>query len=429
MVQPAGKQARPSRRAIVIGGSIAGLFVAAFLRRIGWQVDIYERSSVELIGRGVGIFASHLELFEALDKSGAGTVDIGVIVYKRIALDRTGDVIAEKPLLQIVTSWDRLRQVLLKAIDRQRYHFGHVFERVEQDGSGVWVRFANGCSERADLLVACDGFRFSVRAQLAPEVLPSYSGYYTSYSGYYTSYSGYYIWRGGPNESDLSSLTRTTVFPYFSFFLADQLQVLGYPISGVDDELRPGHRRYNFGWYRVANAQQLTALCTDDNGEQHAFLVPPPLVRRELIAQMRDEAHRLLPPQFLDCLEHIDQPFFTPVYDFCSPSLVFGRVALVGDAGSTPRPHVGFGVSKAGAEAQALEEALADHDDIDRALAAYNAARQPLSERIVSHSRKLGTQLGVGIESEEDRRLARVLQTPNGILDWIAVPSFLAMRP
>src|SRR5580704_7313537 len=108
------------RRAVVIGGSMAGLFVAAFLRRIGWRVDIYERSSIELIGRGVGIFAAHLELLEALDKCGAGTVDIGVIVYKRITFDLRGDVIAEKPLLQIVTSWDRLRQVLLKAIDRQR---------------------------------------------------------------------------------------------------------------------------------------------------------------------------------------------------------------------------------------------------------------------------------------------------------------------
>jgi hypothetical protein len=46
----------------------------------------------------------------------------------------------------------------------------------------------------------------------------------------------------------------------------------------------------------------------------------------------------------------------------------------------------------------------------------------------VIRSRKLGTQLGVGIETEIDRRLARVLQTPNGILDWIAVPNFLAMR-
>src|SRR5438034_189822 len=94
------------RRAIVIGGSIAGLFTAAFLRRIGWQVDIYERSSVELISRGVGIFATHIELLEALDKCGAGTVDIGVMAYRRLALDRRGDVIAEKPMLQIVTSWD-----------------------------------------------------------------------------------------------------------------------------------------------------------------------------------------------------------------------------------------------------------------------------------------------------------------------------------
>ena len=101
------------RRAIVIGGSIAGLFVGAFLRRIGWQVDIYERSSIELIGRGVGIFATHLELLEALDKCAAGTVDIGVIVYKRVTFDRSGNVVAEKPQLQIVTSWDRLRQVLL----------------------------------------------------------------------------------------------------------------------------------------------------------------------------------------------------------------------------------------------------------------------------------------------------------------------------
>ena len=402
------------RRAIVIGGSIAGLFVGAFLRRIGWRVDIYERSSIELIGRGVGIFATHLELLEALDKCGAGTVDIGVIVYKRVTFDRKGNAIAEKPQLQIVTSWDRLRQVLLKAIDRQRYHFGYVFERVEQDGGGVHVYFANGRSERADLLVGCDGVRSSVSAHLAPEVQPIYSGYY--------------IWRGAPNESDLSPETRRTMFPYYSFFLGDQLQALGYPISGADDELRAGHRRYNWAWYRVADADKLKQMCIDDQGREYEFGVPPPLVRKDLVAQMRTEADSLLPPQYLDCLRHIDQPFFTPVYDFCSPSLVFGRVALVGDAASTPRPHIGFGVSKAGAEAQTLAEALSNHDDIDRALAAYNAVRQPLSHRIVSHARKLGTQLGVGIETDEDRRFSKLLQTPKGIMDWIAMPNFLEME-
>jgi 2-polyprenyl-6-methoxyphenol hydroxylase-like FAD-dependent oxidoreductase len=415
MVPSGGMQGRPNRRAIVIGGSIAGLFVGAFLRRIGWQVDIYERSSIELIGRGVGIFASHLELFEALDQCGASTVDIGVIVYKRITFDRKGDVIAEKPMLQIVTSWDRLRQGLLKAVDRQRYYFGHAFERVEQDGGAVRVHFANGESARADLLVACDGFRSSVRAQLAPEVQPVYSGYF--------------IWRGAPNESDLSPETRRTMFPYFSFFLADRLQALGYPICGADDELRAGYRRYNFGWYSLATAQELKDMCIDEHGQQHEFSVPPPLVRKELIAQMRTKMETVLPPQYLDCLHHIDRPFFTPVYDLCSPSLAFGRVAFVGDAASTPRPHIGFGVAKAGAEAQALAQALANHDNIDRALAAYNATRQSMSDRIVSHSRKLGMGLGVGIETDDDRRMSKLLQDPKAILDWIAVPNFLAMRP
>lgn len=98
----------------------------------------------------------------------------------------------------------------MKAIDRQHYYFGHVFERVEQDGSGVHVHFANGRSERADLLVGCDGFRSNVRGCLAPEAQPIYSGYF--------------IWRGAPNESDLSPQTRETMFPYYSFFLGDQLQ-------------------------------------------------------------------------------------------------------------------------------------------------------------------------------------------------------------
>jgi hypothetical protein len=73
-------------------------------------------------------------------------------------------------------------------------------------------------------------------------------------------------------------------------------------------------------------------------------------------------------------------------------------------------------------------KALSNYDDIDRALSAYNTLRQPLSERIVEHGRKLGTQLGVGIKTDEDQRLAKLLQTPKGIMDWIAVPNFLEMR-
>jgi 2-polyprenyl-6-methoxyphenol hydroxylase-like FAD-dependent oxidoreductase len=213
---------------------------------------------------------------EALERSGAGTRDLGVEVEKRIALDRHGRVTAEKRLPQILTSWDRLQRLMRATIDEAHYHLGHTFERVEQDGSGVLVHFTGGKRERADLLIGGDGIRSSVREQVAPAVQPIYSGYY--------------IWRGAPKEADLAQATRASIFPYFTFFLPERQQVIGYPIAGLNNDLRVGHRRYNFIWYRVGDAQELQRMCVDQQGQQHDYSVPPPLIRKDLIAQMRAQA-------------------------------------------------------------------------------------------------------------------------------------------
>src|SRR5437762_8092180 len=398
------------RRAVIIGGSMSGLFAAAFLRRIGWDVDVFERSPVELVGRGAGI-TTHPELLDALENSGAGTRELGIEVRERIAIDRDGRVLGARPLRQILTSWDRLQRLLRETVDPAHYHLGHTFARVEQDGGGVCVYFAEGRIERADLLVGGDGIRSAVRAEIQPDVQPIYAGYY--------------IWRGAPNEADLSPRAMTEVFPYFPFFLPPQQQVICYPIAGFNDDLRPGHRRFNFIWYRVADPHLLKEMCVDDRGHQHDYSVPPPLIRRDLIATLRDEGQHALPPAINDCLRVIEQPFFTPIYDFVAPHIVSGRVALVGDAASNARPHMGFGVSKAGCDAQALANALRDHDNIDTALAAYNRVRQPIGETIVKHSRKLGTHMGVNLQTEEDRAMHAMLQDPRAMMDWIAVPNFL----
>ena len=389
---------------------MSGLFAAAFLRQIGWDADVYERSSVELVGRGAGI-TTHPELLQALESIGASTSDLGVEVERQIALDRAGRVIAEKRLPQILTSWDRLQRLLRETVDPAHYHLGWNFERVEQNGSGVRVHFSGGRIEHGDILVGGDGVRSGVRGAIAPEVQPIYAGYY--------------IWRGAPNEANLSPRALKEVFPYFSFFLPPQQEVICYPIAGFNDDLRPGHRRFNFIWYRVADADLLKEMCVDDRGHQHDYSVPPPLIRKDLIAALRDEGQDALPPAINDCLRVIEQPFFTPIYDFIAPHIVSGRVALVGDAASNARPHMGFGVSKAGCDAQALANALRDHHNIDTALAAYNRVRQPIGEIIVKHSRKLGTHMGVNLQTEEDRAMHALLQDPRAMMDWIAVPNFL----
>jgi len=54
-----------------------------------------------------------------------------------------------------------------------------------------------------------------------------------------------------------------------------------------------------------------------------------------------------------------------------------------------------------------------------------NALRQPIGNTIVMHSRKLGTHMGVNLQTAEDRRMHALLQSDGAMLDWIAVPNFL----
>jgi 2-polyprenyl-6-methoxyphenol hydroxylase-like FAD-dependent oxidoreductase len=399
-----------NRRAVIIGGSISGLFSAAFLRQIGWEVDVYERSKVELVGRGAGI-TGHPELLDALEASGAGTERLGIEVPKRIAIDRDGRITEERPLRQILSSWDRLQRLLRDTIDPAHYHLGWNFERVDQDERGVRVQFSGGRVEQADILIGSDGIRSSVRGQMAPQVQPIYAGYY--------------IWRGAPNEADLSPRALREIYPYFTFFLPPRQEVITYPIAGFDDDLTPGKRRFNFIWYRVADAAKLREMNVDENGVQHEHSVPPPLIRKDLIAELHKEAREILPASLLDALMAIKQLFITPIYDFTAPAIVHGRVAMVGDAAANARPHMGFGMAKAATDAQALAKQLDAHDDIDRALKAYNAERQPIGNTIVMHGRKLGTHMGVNLKTEEDRRMHELLQDDGAMLDWIAVPNFL----
>ena len=77
-------------RALVIGGSLAGLLSANLLLRAGWGVEVFEQSSAELTGRGAGII-SHPELFEALSRIGIPLDDsYGVDVPVRATHDRGG---------------------------------------------------------------------------------------------------------------------------------------------------------------------------------------------------------------------------------------------------------------------------------------------------------------------------------------------------
>lgn len=374
----ARRAGRTRPRALVVGGSIGGLFAARALRLAGWDVTVFERTG-GLEGRGTGI-VTHESLLAALRWVGVEPdATLGVPVTLRQAFGPDGSVIGERTHPQTVTSWERLFNLLRAGVPDADYRTSHDLSDVTHLPGGVRAHFANGAVEEGDLLVAADGFRSSVRSLLMPGTDPSYAGYVG--------------WRGLTDEAALSARLGPDFLDRFGFFLAATHQMVGYPVAGVGNDLRPGHRRYNFVWYRPADNDQLRALLTDATGHVHTLSIPPPLIRAEMVAEMRGSAEAGLCPQFREVIRLTAQPFFQPIYDVHSECLVQQRVVLVGDAAFVARPHVGAGVTKAAEDVIALANALGAGGDIDAGLASYERLRLEAGARIVAWGRRLGGYL------------------------------------
>ncbi len=396
-------------RVLIVGGSLGGLFTANILHRIGCEVRLCERVPGTLAGRGAGI-ATHPELFEALRRSGVTSdLEVGVHVPGRIALGRDGGVIGRYDFPQVLTAWGRLQTLLTEALPAGCYLAGKELKTIEQERGVVHAGFGDGTRLSAELLVGADGLRSTTRGLLAPKPAPAYAGYAA--------------WRGLVEEAELSRPTREAIFNHLAFCLIPGEQMLGYPVAGADDSLAIGARRYNFVWYRPAeDSTVLRRLLTDDSGRHHPEGIPPHLVSRRAITDMRADAERLLAPQFAEVTRLATQPFLQPIMDFCAERLAFGRVALLGDAAFVARPHVGMGVTKAGGDAMALADALKAHPgDLPRALAAYESARLRVGRFIVEHGRNLGAPLTPVHHSDAERALAKTNATPDFVMRTAAV--------
>ena len=397
-------------RAIVIGGSMSGLLSGLVLRRAGWAVDVYERVESELSGRGAGIVAQY-ELIDRLRGLGLATDALGVHITTRKILDAQGRLTQEYECPQVLTAWERVYRLLRDAFPPQHYHRGCGLAGFEQDADKVTAHFSNGESIVADLLVGADGLRSTVRQQVAPDVTPLYAGYSA--------------WRALIAESAFPPDVHRDLFEFMAFTLPPGEQFLGYPVAGPDNDLRPGHRRYNVVWYRPADeATKLQWLLTDESGVRHTISIPPPLIRSEAIAEMRADAERLLGWQFRQVVKMIDEPILQPIYDLESSHMAFGRVAILGDAAFVARPHVAAGVSKAADDAAALVEALGEEADVASALMRFEAARLPENHRIIERARHLGAYLQATRTQEEQARAGRH-STDEAVIAETAVLDFL----
>ncbi len=381
-------------RALVIGGSVGGLFAACLFREIGWDVAVFEKTAGDLSGRGAGLGLSN-ELFQVLRRVGANVApSTGVPVSSLLWLARDGSAKTRIARPWLTGAWSRIYRPLRAAVPDGIVCAGRTLERVDERAGGVTAHFADGGRETGDLLIGADGVHSTVRRQFLPEIAPRYAGYIA--------------WRGVIEESELSAAEHALLSDCIVFAFPAGEMSLSMPIPGRDDDVRPGHRRYYFIWYRPADKARLEALMTDATGRGHELAIPPPLIRPEAVAAMRAAAKSVLPPVVAGIVARAAQPLLQAITDLEVPRMVWGRTALIGDAAFIARPHVAAGITKAALDAVALVEALAAMpNDIDGALARFEGERRAFGQALVDYSRTLGS---ASLAAEGTREPAEVMR-------------------
>jgi 2-polyprenyl-6-methoxyphenol hydroxylase-like FAD-dependent oxidoreductase len=364
------------RKALVVGGSVAGLFAANLLRRSGWHVVILERVAESLASRGTGI-ARHPELERILTLAvGQNVPSVAVPVSGRTALDRSGAQVGWFEYPQLLGAWNQIFIPLRSAFPSHLYRLGQSFAHIVQDDSGVTVKTDAGDTLRVDLLVGADGFLSNVRQQFMPEVTPSYAGYVA--------------WRGVSDERRLTAEFQANRMRNYCFLFPEHGQYIGYPMAGLDGSLEAGKRRYNYLWYTATPGDQLHDLLTATDGSCNPYSIAPHLIRSEHLRALRERAKSLLPSEFVQTVTCASSTMVQPIYDVSSAQMAFGRVALVGDAAFVVRPHVGIGVLKAAEDAHCLVSCLDEIHDIGQALSRYSQIRTQKCARAAAHGVKLG---------------------------------------
>jgi 2,6-dihydroxypyridine 3-monooxygenase len=368
---PACAGGRPT--AFVVGGSLGGLTAAIALTKVGWDVEVFERSRRPLEGRGAGIVL-HPTTVRALGTDLEGLTAQAVRLHY---IDERGRVVYDEPCSYRFASYFGLHQALLDRFDRRRYHLGQEVVGIDQSDRDASIELADGRRRSCDLVVCADGIHSQARQRLLPEVSARYAGYVG--------------WRGTVEESELDASTLAGFADAISYCVVPNGHILVYPIPGLDGSVAPGRRLVNWVWYRnIAEGGALDAVLTDRSGVRQPVSVGAGAVRDEVVAELCEHAAVALPPPLAETIRQSREPFVQAVFDIAVPQMAFGRVCLMGDAAFALRPHIAAGTAKAADDAWRIAGSVAISPDVPTALATWEPPQLMLGRSAVERARDAG---------------------------------------
>lgn len=366
-------------RIIVIGAGIGGLAAALTLGRAGFEVQVFEQASeLREVGAGVQISPNatrilhRLGLEEPLRRFG---------VRPRASVVRRWDdgrEIARQPLADACERnfgapyyhfhRAELLDVLSAAVPAGILHLDHRFVGLTQHPERVEVRFQNGATASAEVVIGADGIHSNVRAAILGPELPHFSGHVA----------------------------------YRGLVPAERVAQLGIEVV-ASSWWGPDH---HFVHYFVgAGARYLNWVA-----------VTPGEWRIESWTATGEVADALKEfegwhPQVRAIIGSVDSTNRWALYDRDPlPRWTVGRVTLMGDAAHAMLPYMAQGAVQSIEDAAVLAKCLerADAREVDAALQRYEQTRRPRTSRCQEGSRRNGIMYHLRDGEDQQKRDANL---------------------
>ncbi|KAK2632377.1 hypothetical protein EUGRSUZ_L01635 [Eucalyptus grandis] len=343
---PQQEKLKPKPKAVIVGGSIAGVSCAHALIRAGWDVVVIEKSRKPPKGSPTGAGLSLDPLSQELIRSWTGcpellrdiTCPLTSDLNQAIDDEKTRKILArDDHFNHRAAHWASLHDHLFTALPPEIFLWGHLFLSfsVSNDKQSVKMKAqvldtGETTEVCGDLLIAADGCLSLIRNHFLPNVKPRYSGYCA--------------WRG--------------VFDF----------------SGSEDSETIKN-------VREAHPELGKCLYLDLAPGNHTVLYE-------------------IPNKRLNWIWYLNQPepdlqnlFINAIYD-CDPleQIVWDNVVLIGDAAHPTTPHNSRSTNMSILDAAVLGWCLEKSGlkNLTAALEEYQSIRLPVASKQVLHARQVG---------------------------------------
>lgn len=335
---------------LIVGGGIGGLTLAAALKGRGIASEVIERApAFAPVGAGIVL---GLNAMKVLDRVGVGDAvrERGrAVAVARIA-EAGGRTLSAIDFREMPADIGRpiaihraaLHEALLTGVDRESVRLDTTLKALRPSAGKVDAAFSDGRSDTYDAAIGADGIRSQVRQLVFGEAPLRYSGY-TCWRfvvhGEVAETDTWEIWGRG-RRFGIVPIGKDTIYCFAT---------LNAP---RDDASK-----------RDVALDDFKALYADFGG-------PVPGILAEL--------------------KRADALIWNDLEEVRIPRWTSGPVGLLGDAAHALTPNLGQGAAMAIEDAYVLARRLATADTVERALAAYEAARRPRVEMIQQRSWRIG---------------------------------------